>query len=496
VICRGECMGYIEGVDRHQVMLFPESLDDYVAPDSTVRVIDEFVRGLDLKALGFRRAVPAKEGAPGYDPRVLLALYIYGYLNRTRSSRRLEAETHRNLELIWLMRKLRPDHKTIAEFRRVHPKQLKQVTRMFLSLCRELGLLDGTLVLIDGTKLRAQSSLEHSYTAGRAARLLQQVETSIAKYLSELDRQDRKEAGMSGPTDPDLARKLEALRARQKELQAIQNRIEQTGEQVSLTDPDSRRMKVRGSIEVCYNAQIAVDPKHALIVAHDVTSAANDQEQLGPMALAAKDNLGAEELEVAADSGYHSPSQIALCEANGITPYVPGTRTSNSAKAGLFTKEDFIYSESRDAYQCPGGHWLERRSQSPTKSGRMLGYYTNPAACRSCPLRAQCTRDKYARRITRRPEDAQVAAMRNRLAERPEMMVRRQAGVEHPFGTLKRGMEMGYFLLRGREGVGGEFSLSVLAYNLKRLMNILGVECLLEVLRRRRIQDGGGLQPV
>ena len=278
----------------------------------------------------------------------------------------------------------------------------------------------------------------------------------------------------------------EALRARQKELQALQDQIEQSGDQVSLTDPDSRRMKMRGSVEVCYNAQIAVDPKHAFIVAHEVTNAANDQEQLGPMALAAKENLGVEELEVAADSGYHSPLQIAVCEANGITPYVPGTQSSNSVKAGLFTKESFTYSDARDAYQCPAGQWLERRSQSRTKSGRVLGYYSNPSACRGCPLRAQCTRDQYARRIIRRPEEAQVAAMRKRLAERPERMVQRKSVVEHPFGTLKRGMDMGYFLLKGLEGVGGEFSLSVLAYNFKRLINLLGAECLLEVLRGRR----------
>jgi transposase len=486
-------MAFIEGVDRHQVVLFPEALDDYVAADSTVRVIQEFVAGLDLAALGFTRAVPAVEGRPGYDPRAMLALYIYGYLNRTRSSRRLEAETHRNLEVIWLMRKLRPDHKTIAEFRRIHAKALKQVTRMFLMLCRELDLLDGTLVLIDGSKLRALNSLERNYTVSQASRLIQQVETSVAKYLGELDRLDRQEEGRKGPVDPELPRKLEALRARQQQLQAIQKQIERTGEQVSLTDPDSRRMKVRGSVEVCYNAQIAVDSKHALIVAHDVTNEGNDQEQLGPMALAAKENLGVERLDVAADSGYHSPAQIALCEDNAITAYVPEPQTtSNNVKAGLFTKDVFPYDETRDAYQCPAGHWLERRSQSRTKKGRVLGYYSNPPACRSCPIRAQCTRDQYARRIIRRPEEAQVAAMRRRLAQRPELMVRRKL-VEHPFGTLKRGMDMGYFLLRGLDRVGGEFSLSILAYNLKRVLTLLGAECLLEVLRSRRQRGEAGV---
>jgi transposase len=488
-------MGYIEGVDRHQVVLFPEALDDYVAADSTVRVVDEFVRGLDMSDLGFQRAVPAEEGRPGYDPRALLALYIYGYLNRTRSSRRLEAETHRNLEVIWLIRKLRPDHKTIAEFRRVHAKALKQVTRSFLMICRDLDLLDGTLVLIDGTKLRALNSPQRNYTASRAAQLIQQVEASITKYLAELDRQDRQEEGTSGPTDPDLPRRLEALRARQKELREIQEQIERTGEQVSLSDPDSRRMKVRGGVEICYNAQIALDPKHGLIVAHDVTNEGNDQKQLGPMALAAKETLEVEQLEVVADSGYHSPAQVAVCEANGITPYVPEPLTSKSAKAGLFTKEAFAYSESRDAYQCPAGHWLERRGQSRMKTGRILGYYSNPPACRSCPMRVQCTRDQYARRIIRRPEEAQVAAMRKRLAERRELMVQRKR-VEHPFGTLKRGVDMGYFLLRGLERVGGEFSLSVLAYDLKRVIKLYGAKCLLEALRRQKQPVQGGLAAI
>jgi len=482
-------MGYIEGADRQQIALFPEALDDYVAADSTVRIIDEFVAGLDMAALGFRRASPAGEGRPGYDPRALLALYIYGYLNRTRSSRRLEAETHRNLEVIWLMRKLRPDHKTIAEFRRVHGKALKQVTRSFLLICQELELLDGTLVLIDGTKLRAQNSPQRTYTASSTARLLRQVEASIAQYLAELDRQDRQEEGMRGPTDPDLPRKLEALRARQKALQAIERQIEQTGEPVALTDPDSRLMKVGGGMEVCYNVQIALDFKHALIVAHEVTNAGNDQRQLAPMARAAQEALGVEHLEVAADSGYHSPAQIAACEASGITPYVPEPLTSNSAKAGLFTKEDFRYDEGRDAYACPAGQWLARRGQS-RRGERVVGYYSNPGACRSCALRAQCTRDRQARRITRRPEEAQVMAMRRRLAARPEMM-RLRKRVEHPFGTFKRAMDMGYFLLKGLDRVGGEFSLAVLAYDLKRVINLLGAKCLLEALRRRR----GVLEP-
>jgi transposase len=488
-------MGYIEGVDRHQRTMFPEALDDYVAADSTVRVIDEFVGGLDLVGMGFKRAVPAGEGRPGYDPRSLLGLYIYGYLNRTRSSRRLEAETHRNLEVIWLMRKLRPDHKTIAEFRREHRRVLKQVTREFLMICKELRLLDSTLVLIDGSKMRAVNSRERNYTEGRVAKLIRRMDESIAQYLAELDRKDREEEGMKGPTDPELPQKLAELRARQKELREMQQQIRESGEQVSQTDPESRRMKVRGDHDVCYNAQIAVDSKHHLIVAHEVTNEVTDVEQLAPMALAAQEALAVEALEVAADRGYHNGAHVALCEANGITPYVPAPNPSKGEKAGIFPKEAFRYSEERNAYQCPAGHWLQQRTSGQAKNGRTLGYYSNPQACRGCPLRQQCTRSRSARRICRTPEEAQVQAMRRRLAERPELMARRKASVEHPFGTMKRGWDSGYFLLKGMEGVRAEFSLSVLAYNLRRTISILGVECLLAALRERRMRLQGAPAP-
>lgn len=478
-------MGYIQGVDRHQPVMFPEALDDYVAPDSTVRVIDEFVRGLDLHALGFARAVPAAEGRPGYDPRRLLSLYIYGYLNRTRSSRRLEAETHRNLEVIWLMGKLKPDHKTISAFRRRHAAALTRVTREFVLVCQELALLDATLVLIDGSKMRAVNSRDRNYTKDRVEKLLRRVDQSIATYLAALDREDRQEEGMTGPTHPEMAQKLEKLRQRQQELREIQQQIRTRGEQVSLTDPESRRMKVRQGQDVCHNAQIAVDPKHHLIVAHDVTNEETDVEQFAPMALAAQEALGVEALDAAADRGYHNGAGVVRCELHGVTPYVPAPILSRSETTGLFPKEAFRYSDERDAYQCPAGHWLERRTQT-LKKGRVLGYYSNAKACRDCPLRTQCTTNKSARRIMRPPEESRVEAMRRRVAERPDVMVQRKSIVEHPFGTIKRTDDAGYFLLKGLHGVRGEFSLSVLVYNIRRVIRVLGVPRLLEALRRRR----------
>lgn len=478
-------MGYIGGVDRHQEMLFPPALEDFVSEDNPVRVIDAFVEGLDMQAQGFVRSVPASEGRPGYDPRSLLKLYIYGYLNRTRSSRKLESETHRNVEVMWLMRMLKPDHKTIAVFRKQHLKALKQVTREFLLICRELQLLDGTLVLIDGSKMRAVNSRDRNFTEARVKALMRRVEASVARYLEELEKADRSETIESGVRDPDLPRKLERLQGRMEELRQIQKQIRDSGEQVSFTDPESRRMKVRGDMDVCYNAQIAVDPKSHLIVAHDVTNEVTDMEQLAPMALAAKEALEVDELAAAADGGYHNGSHVVICEANGITPYVPETPNSKNAKVGRFTKESFRYQEARDAYRCPAGQWLNRTTQYETESGRVLGYYANPQACGGCSLRSQCTTNQGGRRIMRTPEEAQVAAMRRRVAERRELMVQRKSTVEHPFGTMKREMNAGYFLLKGLEGVRAEFSLSVLAYNFKRLLNILGVKCLLEALRTR-----------
>ena len=479
-------MGYIEGMDRQQQVLFPEALDEYVAPENPVRVIDAFVRGLDMAELGFTRALPASEGRPGYDPRDLLALFIYGYLNRTRSSRRLERETHRNVEVIWLLRKLRPDHKTISEFRREHAKAIKGVAREFTLLCKELDLFGETLVFVDGSKVRAVNSRDRNYSDPRLTKLLQRIDAHIQQYLAEMEKADAKEEGQGASTDPDLRKKLAALHERRESYTRYQEELKQRGEsQLSLTDPVSRRMKTRGGTDVCYNAQIAVDAKHHLIVAQDVTNEVTDVEQLGPMALAAKEALGVDTLEVAADRGYHNAAHVAVCEDNGITPYVPAPRNSKNENQGLFTKEAFVYSPDRDAYRCPAGEWLTHCTQGMLGE-RQIRYYANWAACAGCPLRQQCTQSKQGRRISRTPEEAQVDAMRRRLRDRPELMAQRKSVAEHPFGTIKWAWDGDYFLLKGLEKVRGEFTLSALAYNLRRVIGILGVECLLEALKRRK----------
>jgi transposase len=481
-------MGYKAGVDRKQQILFPETLDEYVSPDNPVRFIDAFVAELDMAGLGFERAVPAREGAPGYDPRDLLKLFIYGYLNKTRSSRRLERETHRNLEVIWLMRRLRPDHKAIAEFRRKHPKALTQVSKEFVLLCRKLDLFSARLAFIDGAKFRAVNGKDRNFTVPKLQILLGRIDANIKQYLAAVEAQDAQEKEQPGATDPGLQEKLKAYQERKKEYEGYLKHLQESGEsQLSLTDADSRLMKLHGDKKVCFNAQIAVDAKHHLIVADDVTNEVNDLEQLAAMAMAAKEALEVGTLDVAADAGYHSGAEVVKCEANGITPYVPRPKSSSkNENKGLYTKAVFTYSAEQDAYQCPAGQWLGFSTETE-KDGRTLRYYANWPACASCPLRARCTEGKQGRRIMRTPEEPRLEAMAQRMEGRPGLMLQRKSTVEHPFGTMKWWWDGGYFLLKGLTKVRGEFSLMTLAYNLRRAINLLGVECLLETLRTGKI---------
>lgn len=482
-------MGYKAGVDREQQILFPETLEEYVSPENPVRFIDAFVAKLDMAELGFERAVPAREGAPGYDPRDLLKLFIYGYLNKTRSSRRLERETHRNLEVIWLMRRLRPDHKSIAEFRRKHPKALKQVGKEFVLLCRTLDLFSAQLVFIDGSKFRAVNGKDRNFTVPKLQILLSRIDANIQQYLASVEAQDAEEKDQPGATDPQLQEKLKAFQERKSEYEAYLKHLQESGEsQLSLTDAESRLMKLHGDKKVCFNAQIAVDAKHHLIVVDDVTNEVNDEWQLAPMAIAAKEALEVETLDVVADAGYHVGTQVVECEGNEITPWVPRPKTSSkNEKKGLYTKEAFTYSAGQDAYQCPAGQWLGFSTQTEQEDGRILRYYANWPACAACPLREKCTESKQGRRIMRTPEEPRLEAMAERMEEKPGLMLQRKSVVEHPYGTMKWWWDGGYFLLKGLTKVRGEFSLMTLAYNLRRVINLLGVECLLEALRMGEI---------
>jgi transposase len=479
-------MGYKKGVDRTQRVMFPEAVDDYVSEDNSVRFLDAFVDSLDMVGLKFRQAIPSDKGAPAYDPRVLLKLFIYGYQNQIRSSRRLETETKRNLELMWLMGRLSPDHKTISDFRKDHPAQLKGVTKEFIKVCRELKLIGSEVVGIDGSKFAAVNGNQSNYTQKRLRRELAAVEEEIALYMQLMDANDHgEEAQARRPSAEELKAKIELLEANKGRFEALQKQMEDLGEtQVSTTDPESRLMNVQGRFDVCYNAQIAVDSKHHLIVAHDVTNAPNDQEQLGAMAIAAKEELEVETLKVVADGGYYSEEQLAQCEAAGIETYLP----QPAAKAGVYPKSLFTYLPAEDAYRCPAGALLTYRHTERKHGKEQRCYQTS--ACGTCPLRGSCTKDEDGRRIRRSELEWAMERVVERVTADPQILRKRKTLVEHPFGTMKRAKGEGYFLTRGLRKVRGEFSLSVLAYNLRRVLKLVPMSDLMALLRARKGSPG------
>ncbi len=476
-------MNYIEGADRQQGWLLPERLEDYVSEDNPVRFLDAFVDSLDLAALGFQRAILSDTGRHPYQPGDLLRLYLYGYLNRLRSSRRLEREAQRNIELLWLLRQLRPDFKTIADFRKDNLQPLRGVCREFTLLCRKLELFGGELVAIDGSKFRAVNSKRRNFSATKLRSTLAEIDAKIDGYLQQLNAADAIEPDTTRPSAAQLQAKIAQLKQRRHQNAERLEQLQANGQpQVSLTDPDARSMKVGQSTEVCYNVQTAVDAKHKLIVEHQVTNAVTDMGQLTPMAVQAKQTLGVERLEVVADMGYYWGAQVKECVEAGITAYIPKALTSANTQQGLFGKERFRYDVGPDCYRCPAGQELTYRSSS-FELGRAIRYYRAPlSVCRACVLKARCTRNKEARRLSRWEHEALLEQMQQRVLARPEKMKQRKALAEHPFGTLKRGMDAGYFLLRGLEKVRTEMSLTVLAYNLKRAINILGVAALLRAV--------------
>ena len=475
-------MGYIEGEERKQTVLFPEVLDDYISEENAVRFIDVFIEGLDLSELGFLKAIPKETGRPPYDPGDLLRLYVYGYLNRTRSSRRLETEAGRNVELMWLMRKLRPDFKTIADFRKDNAQGIKQVCREFTLWCKRLELFGGELVAIDGSKFRAVNSPKRNFTEKKLRRMLKEIDGKIEAYLKELDRQDQQESGQQRLSPEQLKEKIEQYQQRRAQYQQWKTDLEGGAEsQISLTDPESRSMRVGHGVEVSYNVQIVVDHKHKLVVEHEVTNEVTDQGQLSCMAKKAQETLGVQTLEVVADRGYYNGEEVKACEESGMTVYVPKPNNSSNLKRGLFTKEDFIYEPQKDCYRCPAGKELNYRYQT-LEQGRQIRTY-QISGCKSCRLKSKCSINKKGiRAIKRWVDEAIMEAMARRVAEHPEKVELRKCLVEHPFGTIKRAMNQGYFLMRGLSQVGAETSLTILAYNLKRVINILGVRTMMEAV--------------
>ena len=475
-------MAHLPGHDRSQLLLLPEAVDDYVAADNPVRFIEAFVDGLDLAALGFIGTVPKATGRPGYAPADLLKLYIYGYLNRTRSSRRLEAETHRNIEVIWLLRHLKPDFKTIADFRRINHKAFRPVFRQFVLLCRELDLFGKELLAVDGTRIKAVNNKDRNFTRASLKEFIRLADAKLDDYLQRLDHADAAETSTSGSRVENLAEKIAAVRGRRERCQEMLAELDRTGEsQISLTDPDSRAMAAHTRVAVGYNVQIAVDTKHKLIVEQQVTNQVLDMGLLTETAEPAKEILGVETIDVVADKGYFKIEDIEACEKAGMEPYVPRPQRGPSVRAGFFRKDEFKYDPETDSFTCPAGQRLTPYSSSALRQLKKINY-ANRKACRDCPLRARCT-DNQFRTVSRLENEAVLDRMQERLAKRPEVLNQRRETVEHPFGSIKQWMNQGAFLMRGLEKVRGEFSLTALAYNIRRVLNLVAFDKLMAAVK-------------
>ena len=472
---------FIEGEDRTQVTLLPACLEDYVEAENPVRVVEVFVDGLDLGELGFVGVDPAATGRPAYHPAVLLKLYIYGYLNRIQSSRRLEREAQRNVELMWLTGRLMPDFKTIANFRKDNGRAIRKVCRQFIVLCRQLNLFTEAIVAIDGSKFKAVNNRDKNFTPAKMQRRMAQIEESIARYLAAMDTADRAEPDVAELKKGQLRDKIAALKEQMQQLKTLEAQmLASPDQQLSLTDPDARSMKSRDGGIVGYNVQTAVDTKHHLIVAHEVVTAGIDRDQLTPMAEQARAATGIDDLTVVADRGYFKGEQILECDQAGITPIVPKTLTSNSLADGRFDKQDFIYIAADDEYRCPAGQRAIKRFTT-MEAGMTCTMFTGARLVPACPIKAQCTTSDY-RRIRRWEHEAVLEAMQQRLDRQPEMMRVRRQTVEHPFGTIKCWMGWTHFLTKTLARVRTEMSLHVLAYNLKRVMRILGIGAMMRAM--------------
>ena len=473
---------FVEGKDRRQATLLPDCLDDYVTDDNPVRVIEVFIDELDLGALGFAGVVPEATGRPAYHPATLLTIYLYGYLNRIQSSCRLERETQRNIELMWLTGRLMPDFKTIADFRRDNGPAIRAACAQFVVLCRQFNLFTRAVAL-DGSRFKAVNNRDKNFTVAKVAKRIEQVEASIARYLAALDRADRQDDDVAEVKTARLKEKIEGLRRQMQSLKEMGKEVEAAPDkQVSLTDPDARSMATsgKGTGIVGYNVQMAVDAEHHLIVAHEVTNIGSDRAQLASMGQKALDATECEQLAVLADRGYYNGDEVLACEGTGVLPYIPKTQTSGNAKRGLFTVADFIYDAEKDRYICPAGKPLTRGKVRSDRQDN-IDHYRNLTACSTCALKPRCTPDKH-KRLKRWEHEGVLDKMQARLDRLPDAMTIRRQTVEHPFGTLKAWMGSTHFLTKTLEKVSTEMSLQVLAYNMKRRINIFGVKSLIKAI--------------
>lgn len=474
---------FIEGVDRTQSTLFPESLDEYISPENPVRVIDAYIEELDLEELGFEQVIPQATGRPSYHPSTMLKLYVYGYLNRIQSSRRLERESQRNVELMWLTRRLTPDFKTIADFRKNNAEGMKNVCCTFVNLCRRLKMFTEAVVAIDGSKFKAVNSKEKNYTPPKLKFHMERTQKHLDKYLRLLDVKDDEERQVSKAT---VKERIASLRSHMKELREIEKEVKKSPvKQVSKTDPDSRIMKVTGMVrQVSYNVQSAVDPKNHLIVAHEVTNSCSDMGQLCDMGKLAQEALGKKKITVLADKGYFSGNDIKDTMDAGMTPLVPKSDRSSSKKKGIFHRSEFKYNARKDVYICPANEELTYRYTNIEKGRVLKRYFLDALTCRACSLKADCTTGDSPRRIARWEHEKLLDKMEAKLKAKPDAMLIRKQTVEHPFGTIKSWMGSTHFLTKGLKNVRTEMNLHVLAYNIRRMISIYGVRSLMEAIRR------------
>jgi transposase len=470
-------MNHQRGLDRSQTLLFPERLEDYIAAENTVRFLDAFVASLDLHTLCFAKARCADTGRPPYDPAALLKLYLYGYLHRIRSSRLLEAECRRNVEVIWLLGKLTPDFKTIADFRKDNLKPLRAVNRQFTLLCRKLELFGGELLAIDGSKFAAVNARDQNFNAARLEDLIGRADARLGEYLKELDSADAAEPASAAMNKMELAAKIAALQEKQDWHKELLAQLDEEQKQISVTDPDTRKMPTAQGMMVGYNAQMAVDAKHKLIAADDVTNEVTDFKQLANVALEARANLELKQADVVADAGYYNAAEVSRCVEAGLTPLIPKADTSANTARGLYGKSRFRYDETKDVYVCPAGAELTHRFNT-YELGRELRYY-RASGCKGCALKKQCTRNKANRTITREENEGLMEAMAARMKAQPWKFKLRKTLAEHPFGTIKRWFGYTHFLLKGLVKVRCEWSLTTLAYNLKRVLNLVSFEKLM-----------------
>lgn len=477
-------MPYVKGVDRNQTTLFPESIEDYIADDNQVRVIDAYVEQLDMVVLKFNFAVCPGVGRPPYNPKVILKLYLYGYLNRNRSSRRLEHEAKRNVELLWLLEKQAPDFKTIADFRKNNKKALKEIFRDFNRLCKEWDLFGKEIVAVDGTKFRASNSKKNNYSKKKIERHKKYIDEKIDHYLEMLDENDELEKTDRQPSTDEIKKRIAELKKRKQRYAGYQKELEESGQtEISTIDPDSRLMNNNNNtVDVSYNVQTTVEAKHKLIIDYEVTSAPNDLGQLAPMALRAKEILETETIDILADKGYYAVDCLRTCVENRIRPYVSKQTHANRTGDKGFYADKFSYDQKKDVYICPSGAELKYARTRKTKDGEIIGHdYRHYTVCQSCLEKARCTKSEKGRGIFRNKDQDFLDTIDLKSKADMEKYKKRQMIAEHPFGTIKRGWDAGYFLTRQTENVSTETALTYMAYNLKRVINILGVE---EIVRR------------